>query len=240
MGAAILLYHAVADITRDPFGIAVSPATFDAHMEIISKRYRPLTLSEVRDAAANGSLAPRSVAVTFDDGYANNLTEALPTLAKLSVPATVFVATGPVESGGEFWWDQLERLIFEAGRDASDTRTLTQRGVADLHHVRPGRHGPGGLGVAAPARARSDPSGARAVRQWTGRDEQLLPRDSHRPMTVGELHAISAHPLIEVGAQTRSHPALSARDLATQREEIAGGAHARDQTPHQARVGCSE
>lgn len=221
-GTAILIYHVVADVSRDPFGIAVPPATFDAHMEIISKRYRPLTLSEAADAAASGSPAPRSVAVTFDDGYANNLTEALPILAKWSVPATIFVATGSVESGAEFWWDQLERLIFDAVPDptrpalelslngdsltcaASEPISIVQEAWQWLE-----RRGHDEIGAAL-----------EQVQRWSGRDERLVPRESHRPMTVEELRAISAHPLIEVGAHTRWHPKLSARELVAQREEI--------------------
>lgn len=123
-GAVILVYHLVADLDRDPFRIAVSPDVFDAQMEVIATRYRPQMLAELSNGLATGALPPRSVAVTFDDGYANNLTAALPILEAWSVPATVFVSTGYVGGSREFWWDELERLIYGVGHDP-------ERGVAE-------------------------------------------------------------------------------------------------------------
>jgi peptidoglycan/xylan/chitin deacetylase (PgdA/CDA1 family) len=62
------------------------------------------------DAARQGALPAGAVAVTFDDGYADNLANAAPLLVEFGVPATMFLSTGAIVNGCEFWWDDLERI----------------------------------------------------------------------------------------------------------------------------------
>src|SRR5262249_18066421 len=57
----------------------------------------------------------RTVVVTFDDGYQDNLTDAKPFMERWEVPGTVFVAAGYLGKGREFWWDELERLVLTPG-----------------------------------------------------------------------------------------------------------------------------
>ena len=105
------MYHRVADQPIDPWGNAVSPAHFKEHLEVLVRTRRPLALPDfVRNVVA-GTLPANAVALTFDDGYADNLVAAKPRLAAAGVPATVFLATGYLGRTGEFWWDELARLI---------------------------------------------------------------------------------------------------------------------------------
>lgn len=109
-GGVILGYHRIADATgrEDPFGICVSPALFAAQMAYLRQQMQPLPLLELVERALGGTLPLHAVAVTFDDGYADNLHLALPILAQYEIPATLFVTTAVLE--GEFWWDELVRL----------------------------------------------------------------------------------------------------------------------------------
>jgi peptidoglycan/xylan/chitin deacetylase (PgdA/CDA1 family)/CelD/BcsL family acetyltransferase involved in cellulose biosynthesis len=106
----IFLYHRVND-DKDPFLGGLPSATFAAQMEYISRHFPLVTIDQV----ANGDFPQGHsycVAVTFDDGYRDNFTAALPILKKYGVPATVFLATGCIESGQLPWYDQV-RLAFK-------------------------------------------------------------------------------------------------------------------------------
>jgi hypothetical protein len=63
----------------------------------------------------NGDIEDRSVAITFDDGYADNLHNARPLLERYGMPATFFLTSGYIGREREFWWDELERLILQPG-----------------------------------------------------------------------------------------------------------------------------
>jgi peptidoglycan/xylan/chitin deacetylase (PgdA/CDA1 family) len=107
---AILLYHRVARLESDPQQLAVDPERFDAQLTALRATCTPVALVDVPGLLRARRLPKRPVAVTFDDGYRDNLVTAKPLLERHGVPATVFVASGYVGSGREFWWDELERL----------------------------------------------------------------------------------------------------------------------------------
>jgi peptidoglycan/xylan/chitin deacetylase (PgdA/CDA1 family) len=107
---AILLYHRVAELESDPQQLAVTPARFEEQLRVLRATCTPVALADVPRLLRARKLPKRPVAVTFDDGYRDNLHEAKPLLERHGVPATVFVASGYVGRGTEFWWDELERL----------------------------------------------------------------------------------------------------------------------------------
>lgn len=93
----ILLYHAVS---VDPPGwivhLAVSPATFSAHLDLVAASGRqPLTVSQYADGLRGvRPLPPRPVLITVDDGFADFAGNALPALAERKIPSTLYVTTG--------------------------------------------------------------------------------------------------------------------------------------------------
>src|SRR5712671_3336606 len=90
----ILMYHRIANELTDPWGLAVTPAHFEEHLDALRRTRFPLRLSQFVRQLVAGTLPEHAVAVTFDDGYADNLLVAKPQLAAADVPATVFLATG--------------------------------------------------------------------------------------------------------------------------------------------------
>jgi peptidoglycan/xylan/chitin deacetylase (PgdA/CDA1 family) len=84
----VLLYHSIEN-GGDFF--SVSPEEFRWQLETIKKNAEVVPLSRAFLHAKGESVARDSVAVTFDDGYRDFLTSALPILKELEVPATVFV-----------------------------------------------------------------------------------------------------------------------------------------------------
>ena len=111
----ILLYHRVADAGSDPWSLCVTPRHFAEHLEVLRKYSDPMRLQHLAQGLYRRQRAGRPVAITFDDGYADNLQNAKPLLERYDIPATVFVTTGYIGSEREFWWDELERLLLQPG-----------------------------------------------------------------------------------------------------------------------------
>jgi len=98
----ILCYHAVSSTW--PSVLAVPPAVLADQLTFLSRRgYVGLTFADAERRRMEGTLPRRSVVVTFDDGYHSTLT-AVPILAGLRYPATVFVVTAFVDSGRALSW----------------------------------------------------------------------------------------------------------------------------------------
>ncbi|HSF41198.1 MAG TPA: polysaccharide deacetylase family protein [Thermoanaerobaculia bacterium] len=106
--AVVLLYHRIGEPAVDPHGQAVAPATFASHLEMLRSRYTVLPLPDLLDRLPGRAFPDGTVAVTFDDGYADNLTAAWPVATRLGVPFTVFVTVQPVLGGRPFRWDERE------------------------------------------------------------------------------------------------------------------------------------
>ena len=222
-GGIVLLYHRVADLEADPQLLSVAPANFDAHMELLASACTPLPLAELAERVRNGKVPPGAVAVTFDDGYRDNLEAALPRLTRHSVPATVFVATGYVGTAREFWWDEFERLLLlpeggtgavRAGGDGFRFDLATAAGREDAYaraHRLLRQRTPETIDAALGH-----------LREQLGEPPEGAGRDSYRAMNPDELRRLVESGLVVAGAHTRRHPSLAAQPLERQREEIEG------------------
>lgn len=130
--ALILAYHRVrgtdaqnGDVWSNGFELGMSAARFEEQMRFIREEMHPVPLAELAERIrANEPLPPRAIAVTFDDGYRDNYLHAFPILARYHIPATIFVATGMVETGRMYWWDQVFAMVRETKESALDLRAL--------------------------------------------------------------------------------------------------------------------
>ena len=93
-------------------------AAFAAHLEEISRAREPSTLADV----SIPSRRPR-VVVTLDDGYRDNLTNALPIAESKGIPITVFVTSGILGKHNGFWWDRLGTLLRSRPPHVRSSRT---------------------------------------------------------------------------------------------------------------------
>ncbi len=99
----ILAYHGVDDAippALNPDGFFVSSSVFRSHLEVL-RDFRVIALDE---AVAAGEWPDDAVAITFDDGYANNLETAAPILDEFGFPATFFLATDYISGADYPWW----------------------------------------------------------------------------------------------------------------------------------------
>jgi len=113
--AAILMYHHLGEKDVDPWSLCVSPEHFAEHLQVLNEEAHLISLAQLTEAHKQGEIPDRAVAITFDDGYADNLHLAKPLLEKYDSPATVFVTSGKVNDNREFWWDELERILLQPG-----------------------------------------------------------------------------------------------------------------------------
>lgn len=104
--AIILIYHRVADVKNDPHLLSVSPDNFYKQLKYLQQNFQIIKLSELIEDLRTKQLKNKSIVITFDDGYADNLHNALPILEKLEIPATIFVVAGKINSPGPFYWDK--------------------------------------------------------------------------------------------------------------------------------------
>lgn len=119
----IFVYHRVTD-DPCPYFPGIAPSRFARQMELLAGSHRMFDLEELLLRAMRRDVPPGAAAVTFDDGYADFGTHAAPILARYGIPATVFLATGPLDGGGPLWHDR----VFSAFR-RSDGRPLEVEGM---------------------------------------------------------------------------------------------------------------
>lgn len=174
----------------------MTPEHFAEHLDVLRKLRRvPLSAVEPSRYALPG--AP-SIVVTFDDGYADNFTAAVPLLLRYDTPATFFIATGYIGAPSGYWWDELEHIVF-----------ASKQGIERYQHLynelRP---------LSPDARRQRLDHLYRQARPTTPAPE------GRRPMTLPELQKIAAEPLFEIGAHTVTHPLLAARPIEEQHKEI--------------------
>jgi len=112
----MLNYHRIhPEPEAQPFDrgvIDATPAELDRHMAILTRYFTPIGVDQLADHVTHGKPLPeRPALVTFDDGYRECLTRALPILQARGVRASFFVPTALVSERRAFWWDRLSYLV---------------------------------------------------------------------------------------------------------------------------------
>jgi len=233
----ILAYHRVSDLATDPQLLSVTPQHFREHLEILQKSYQPLSLQQLALCLKERKLPDRSVVVTFDDGYADNLHNAKPLLEQYAIPAMVSVTTGYVGQAKEFWWDELERLLL-LSPSLPELLQVSVNGVAYSWHMdekvvsdykrwnvtMPETPTPRHrayrdlhrllrpLGYDAQEAILAD------LRRQTGDSGQG--RSDYLVLSPEEVHQLAAGGLVEIGSHTVTHPVLADQSLEFQRFEL--------------------
>lgn len=120
---AVFLLHGVVE--SNPCAVRnynrkhIESRYFRAFLEDLLARGRAIDMDEVLDACEAGRDFPdRSFAITFDDGFENNLSVAAPILSELGVPATFYVTTRFVDENAMSWIDRIEAVFEDAAHDA--------------------------------------------------------------------------------------------------------------------------
>ena len=211
----ILFYHRIAEGVDDPFKLCVTPARFAAHLDEIGRYGEPSTLAEL----SLPSLRPRIV-VTFDDGYADNLINAVPIAEAKGVPITIFVTSGVLGSQSGFWWDRLGTLLrsrpsainqitLPAGDGTVRVRLGSSWSWRDLQSVR--RH-------LLPLPVTEIHRVLDAVSEQWG--ISAAPPPDARPLTGSEFVQLAASNVVTIGDHTVDHVRLRGLEVADQQLTI--------------------
>ena len=216
-GLAVLIYHRVGS-EHDPLrkGMATA-AEFRAQMRTLSRFFRPMAIADGLRGLRAGTVPSRAVAVTFDDGYADNVSLALPILKSEGVPATFFIATSYLD-GGRMWNDTVIEALrrmppgeypFRYGGidaisvplDLTERRPLVPRVLNAIKHL--------------PQVDRQDAADTLASLAGSPLPSDLMMRrrDVATLVDAG----------MEVGGHTRTHPILSGLSYVEAEKEIVGG-----------------
>jgi peptidoglycan/xylan/chitin deacetylase (PgdA/CDA1 family) len=247
--ALILAYHRVAEAASDPWGLCVAPQHLDEHLAVLVTDSDLMRMDELTAAIAAGVVPRHAVAITFDDGYADNLYNARVLLEHHEAPATVFVATGYIGSTREYWWDFLQRILLRPGTLPSRL-TLRLAGMTWTWNIgAAARWSDNDCRRYREWRAWHDPPTARHaayrsiwqllrplpevtrmtlladMASWGRTTDPSLsespdPTLDPRAMSLQELETMGRTDLIDIGAHTVSHPLLTSLSPDDQRIEI--------------------
>ena len=192
----------------------IDPKPFESHLEALVRRYRIASLDACLDhVLGKGTLPPNSVGITFDDGYEQVYDELYPLLKRFNAPATIFVATTPVDTRQPLWFNRVKTYLRTVRADSVRLGELTIPLGADREaaYVAAMRH------LSRQRIADRD----RLVADLLGGAE--LPADRmerYRMLTWDQMRAMRG--LVAFGAHTRTHPCLSRLSRAEAEDEVAG------------------
>ena len=231
---AVLTYHRITEPAHERDRLCVPPEEFRGHMlHLRDAGYRVRPLAELVADAASGSLEGRSVALTFDDGYLDALTSAVPILESFGFPATFFIVGEALDAPHEFWWDALDRIFLSDHRVPAWLAVTLPAGTIEMPTASAAERATARdrltesfYGLGAHARDAS----LRTLHDWSGtRPATEGPR---RPMTANEVARLASRPGLSIGAHSYRHlrlPLLSPADRAediracrTRLETVAG------------------
>lgn len=215
---SILIYHRVLE-TPDPLLPSVPDTTrFRWQMSLLSRHFNVLPLGEAVRRLKEGTLPARAACITFDDGYADNYTTALPILESAGLPATIFIATAYLD-GGRMFNDtliELARRIPDGEHDirvGDDEQRIRIQGIQDRRAL---------IDRLIKSFKYRDP--ATRLPEAEGLDRALgvsLPDDLM--LSTDQLRAFHRSSGIEIGGHTHSHPILAQMSDMDAEAEIRAG-----------------
>lgn len=221
---AILMLHRVTSALDRPDGVnrhlAITPRFLDEVVgDMKASGYAFITMDEMVERLKRGAGGPQFATITADDGYRDNLTEALPILERHAAPITIYVAPRLTDRSTFLWWAVIDDLV-EAVESLS---VPSGDGVVELDCSTPAKK------LAANTFLHNHLVTAVNEECRHGFIADLATRygiDPFAPsvktlMDWDEIRTIAAHPLVTIGAHSVSHLNLRRLPEEVARREIA-------------------
>lgn len=216
-----LMFHRVLPEPDPLFPSEIDARKFDEICGWVSTWFNVLQLDEALVRLARGDLPSRALAITFDDGYADNHDIALPILKRHGLCATFYIATGFLD-GGRMWNDSVIESVRASPLPVIDllgtpAAELGQFAISDVLSRRRAIAKIIGSIKYRPLDERSD-----FVNSIIARSKSELPNDLM--MSSAKVKALHDAGML-VGAHTVSHPILAGLAKQLAEEEIAQSKH---------------
>ncbi|MCU0790566.1 MAG: polysaccharide deacetylase family protein [Nitratireductor sp.] len=223
---AILMFHRVnAHPPRRGFApnahLVVTPRFLDRLVASLKRHYDLVSMDEAAqrirepDRSRDGR---RFIAITLDDGYRDNLVNAVPVFERHGVPYTIFIAPGLVEGEATLWWEDLEVVI--ASRERIVMHSPANRIEFDL--TSPAKKRAAYSELVAFLTSKVDEQTQRrmvAELAWQA-GVDIKAHVGEAIMNWREIEQLSARPLCTIGAHTVNHYAVARLDRSLARAEI--------------------
>lgn len=209
----VLIYHRVMPEPDPLRPWEIDQRQFHEHMRWISGVFRVIPLSQAVSELDAGTLKRRSLAITFDDGYLDNTTHALPILQSFDFPATFFCTSAWLD-GGLMWNDQVIEAVRQWPGDALSIPELQQDPfpVATIEQKNQAIQA-----ILPKLKYRNHAERQAIADRLSNRPEIRLPELMMRPEHLRSL----AENGMDIGGHTHSHPILAQMDDAEASDELA-------------------
>jgi peptidoglycan/xylan/chitin deacetylase (PgdA/CDA1 family) len=214
---SILIHHRVLAAPDALMPGEPSVAMFDARMRLLKQAFNVLPLADAVRRLREGTLPARAACITFDDGYADNLTLAQPVLKKHGLHATFFIATSYL-NGGRMFNDTVIEAVRRTRLTSLDASDLGL-GVLNLSDI-PARRQAIGRILPKVKYLPLDEREASVARLAARLTDEPLPDDLMMSTDqLIELHRSG----MEIGGHTARHPILAKLDMRAAADEIEAG-----------------
>ena len=213
---SVLVLHRVLPRHDPLFPEAIDAARFDELCGWLKSLFNVLPLDTAVERLRTGSLPARALAISFDDGYADNHSQAMPILVRHGLCATFFIATGFLD-GGRMWNDTVTEAVRRTPLASLDLRDLLRNDAA-LYALDDSMQRRAALeAIIGQAKYLSVDKRAQVVHDIAERSGATLPNDLM--MTSEQL--VQMHRAgMQIGAHTVSHPILATLDEHAARREM--------------------
>jgi len=208
-----LIFHRVLAASDPLLPDEPSAAEFERRMRWVRQHFNVIPLADAIQKLSSGTLPARSLAISFDDGYADNEQIAAPILRKLGLPATFFIATGYLDGGCMFNDSIIAALRDCRGRSLD----LTELGLG-MHLLESLDQRGRAISLLLPQVKGLDPARRTVVVARICQLAAVVPPDNLM-MTSSQVVAL-ARDGFGIGAHTVNHPILALLDPVAVRDEI--------------------
>ena len=212
-----LYYHRINILKIDYNLLCVSPIKFRQQMLYLKKHYQIVRFEDDWN-----DLDTDAVAITFDDGYLDNLKYAVPILEEMEIPATIFISTGTIDQDKEFWWDELEQILID-GENVPPSLLLKDEEFncqwnTSTYEYRKNCYK--GMHYIMKNLVSADRREELLKKLWEWKGEKRALREQNITVSSDDCKKLAESKVISLGGHTVSHPSLASLGRKEQEMEI--------------------